>query len=707
MKMRVGWGLGTIALVVGCLGYPYALPELLDAEASTTEAVSTTEVSTTDASTNATSREDADAIDTGAQPVCGNGLVEVGETCDEAGDASTCDEDCTDVVCGDLYINTAAGEECEGEELQGVTCVVLGYGDGVLACSKSCTYDTSECYSLPGAPVVTQSISPVKRLDFSWAAVTGAEHYELLESPTPGDRYVQLGEDIVGESISFEIPLHLRWGASYSLKACNGVGCTDPLAMNVRGSFVDAIGYVKASNTGAGDWLGYSVALSADGNILAIGAPEEDSSTTGIDGEQSDGAAASGAVYVFVRDGVGAWSQQAYVKASNTDADDHFGYRVALSGDGSTLAVGASTEDSNATGIDGNQADDSAPSSGAVYVFVRNGMGAWSQQAYVKASNTDTNDQFGRSVALSGDGDTLAVGATEEDSNAAIIDGNQADDSAPSSGAVYVFVRDGMGAWSQQAYVKASNSGSGDLLGHSVSMSTDGDVLAVGAYGEDSNNVDAGAAYVFVRDGLEDWSQQAFIKASNTGSSDYFGISVALSGDGNTLAVGAFGEDSAATGIGGDQADDGAGDSGAVYVFTLDGMGTWAQQAYVKASNTGSTDQFGVRVALSSDGNALAVSAVLEDGSAIAIDGNQVDNSAYDAGTVYVFSRGSMGAWSQRAYVKAPNTGASDYFGWSLALSGDGNTLAVGTWEEDSNATGIGGNQANNSALASGAVYLY
>lgn len=112
---------------------------------------------------------------------------------------------------------------------------------------------------------------------------------------------------------------------------------------------------------------------------------------------------------------------------------------MALSADGSTLAVGAPDESSIATGIDGVQLDNSAPDAGAVYVFVRDGMGSWSQQAYVKASNTDTGDNFGIDVALSADGSMLAVGASHEDSSATGIGGDQADDSTVDSGAVYLY----------------------------------------------------------------------------------------------------------------------------------------------------------------------------------------------------------------------------------------------------------------------------
>ena len=102
-------------------------------------------------------------------------------------------------------------------------------------------------------------------------------------------------------------------------------------------------------------------------------------------------------------------AHQAYVKASNTGGGDQFGISVAISGD--TVVVGAFGEDSDATGVNGDQTDDSADSAGAAYVFVRNGA-TWTQQAYLKASNTETGDVFGGSVAISGD--TVVVGANFE-----------------------------------------------------------------------------------------------------------------------------------------------------------------------------------------------------------------------------------------------------------------------------------------------------
>ena len=167
------------------------------------------------------------------------------------------------------------------------------------------------------------------------------------------------------------------------------------------------------------------MSLSDNGNTLAVGATGEDSNAQGIDGHQENNEEwDSGAVYVF-RNKEGEWKQQAYLKASNTGRGDLFGHSLGLSGDGSTLAVGATGEDSNARGIDGDQENNEARESGAVYVFTRNKEGEWKQQAYLKASNTGRGDLFGRSLGLSGDGSTLAVGADGEDSNAKGINGDQ------------------------------------------------------------------------------------------------------------------------------------------------------------------------------------------------------------------------------------------------------------------------------------------
>jgi hypothetical protein len=188
--------------------------------------------------------------------------------------------------------------------------------------------------------------------------------------------------------------------------------------------------------------MGVSVSISDDGNTVATGALDEDCMATGVnpsqpcDNDVKDDTSA-GAAYVFVRTGT-TWTQQAFIKASNTGRDDWFGSRLQISGDGNTLASAAQLEDGNAKGINGNQKDETASEAGAVYFFTRTGT-MWSQKAYVKSSNDEAFDEFGSSVALSRDGRTMAVGARGEDSAAKGIDGNQADNTVKEAGAVYVF----------------------------------------------------------------------------------------------------------------------------------------------------------------------------------------------------------------------------------------------------------------------------
>jgi hypothetical protein len=290
------------------------------------------------------------------------------------------------------------------------------------------------------------------------------------------------------------------------------------------------------------DFFGTSVVL--NGDTLAIAARGEDGSSTGVNGDQSsDGAPNSGAVYVFERSGA-SWSQTAYLKASNTGADDLFGWGLGLDGD--TLAVGARGEDSAATGVGGNQSDESAHEAGAAYVFVRS-AGLWAQQAYLKPSNTRENFVFGCSVAVSGD--TVVVGAPGENSNSTGVGGNESNTQADQAGAAYVFTRSGVA-----------------------------------------------------------WTQQAYVKASNTDPDDEFGGALALRGD--RLVVGAANEASAASGINGIQADNSAGQAGAAYVYGRT-SGAWTQRAYVKAAQSTGFAQFGSAVALT--GSRLFVGAPYDD----------------------------------------------------------------------------------------------
>lgn len=425
-----------------------------------------------------------------------------------------------------------------------------------------------------------------------------------------------------------------------------------PLISSAAAPFIQQA-RLKASNAGSSDSFGEVVAIS--GNTAVVGAQYEDSNATGVNGNGANNSLdASGAAYVFVRQGK-TWTQQAYLKASNTAYADKFGGAVAISGD--TIVVGAPNQDSNAT------------NSGAVYVFVRTGS-TWSQQAFLKASNAGSDDYFGYSVAI--DGDTLVVGSLSEASNATGIDGDGSNNTMPGAGAVYVFTRSGT-AWTQQAYIKASNTEGGDQFGRAVAIS--GDTLVAGALGESSSSggvggnqadnsaTSAGAAYVFSRDGTGVWSQQAYLKASHPETYDYFSASVSASGD--RIVVGATYEASSSAS---DPTDNSATSAGAAYVFVRSGN-TWSQEAYLKASNIGEYQYFGSAVSI--DDSLIAVGAYGDDGAS---------GVAYDAGAVHVFAHDGT-AWTHQALLRTavPHTG--DYFGQSVSI--DNASIIGGASYED------------------------
>lgn len=440
---------------------------------------------------------------------------------------------------------------------------------------------------------------------------------------------------------------------------------------------------LRASNKEAGD---YFQAVAISGDTLVVGAPFEDGNAKGVNGnDKKNNMIHAGAAYVYVRTG-NQWIQQAYLKASNPGKNDQFGFSVAISG--STIVIGAFGEDSKSSTTQG---DNSAADAGAAYVFTRTGI-TWTQQAYLKSSTAAAGNLFGYSVAIAGN--SLVVGAMGESAAASGTDTTAATERA---GAAYVFTRtitSTASTWTQQASLKASNAGAGDLFGVSVGIS--GDTVVVGAQNESSDSTgvngaenddtlsNSGAAYVFVRADSK-WTKQAYLKASNTGKGDLFGHAVAISG--TTIVVGAHQESSKARGVNKNQSDNSAAKSGAAYVFTRNVGKKWKQQAYLKASNTGTGDGFGRSVAIS--GDSVLIGAYGEDSNARGVKGNQLNNSLVDSGAAYIYGRSSK-KWSQKYYLKSSNAGKNHRFGMSAAI--DANISVV-------SAPGVGKNE--------GAAYLF
>ena len=309
--------------------------------------------------------------------------------------------------------------------------------------------------------------------------------------------------------------------------------------------------------TSTGDFFGTSVDIS--GLTVVIGAPGEDSAATGVGGDQTDESAEhAGAAYVFKKPAVGpVWLLQAYLKASNPDGEnsslffissaDRFGTAVAI--DGNLLAVGAPNEDSAATGINGDEADNSLPYAGASYVFSRTDD-VWSQQAYLKASNPSAYDGFGASLSLSGT--ILAVGAPGEDGISTGIDGPEDNDLATDAGACYVFKKPGIN-WAQFRYLKPSY-----LKAEAPLNPGEEDPCAT---------PDIDFSGIFTDSDTEPEPELI--------SNDRFGSTVAI--DGTVVLGGSPFEDSDATGVDGDQSNSDAPNSGAAYAFDLDAQPPVAQ----------------------------------------------------------------------------------------------------------------------------------
>ena len=346
-------------------------------------------------------------------------------------------------------------------------------------------------------------------------------------------------------------------------------------------------------------------------------------------------------------------------------------------------------------------------------------------QSYLKAPNNSNYDNFGGSVAISGD--TIVVGAPYEDSTTTnIINGTDlstTNNSGTYNGAAYVFTRSGS-TWSHQAYLKAPNNSNLDDFGISVAIYND--TIVVGAFGEDStttniiNGTDLsttnnlgnsnGAAYVFTRSGST-WSHQAYLKSPNNSDSDYFGTAVDIYN--NTIVVGAPWENSTTTNIinGTDLSttNNSGNNNGAAYVFTRSGS-IWSHQAYLKAPNNSNLDEFGIPVAIYNDTIAVGARSEYSTTNTI-INGSNLsstNNSGNANGAVYVFTRAGT-TWSHQAYLKSSNNSNEDYFGRCVAIYN--NTIAVGASHEDSNTTkimyGSDLSTTNNSGFQNGAAYIF
>jgi len=353
-----------------------------------------------------------------------------------------------------------------------------------------------------------------------------------------------------------------------------------------------------------------------------------------------------------------AGSEVAYLKAGSPSESDLMGTAIDLDGD--TLVVATYLDDSSATRIDGDEANDDARDTGAAYVYVRNG-GGWTRQAYLKASDAMPNDRMGGQAAISGD--TLVLGALSADASGI-------SSIAPRPGHARVFVRSG-GMWKEQAKLSPKDGTAADWFGYGVSI--EGDTIVVGAPHFGGRADSGGTAYVFTRTG-ETWTEVSTVRPRNPVASSMFGSNVAIRGD--TLLVAAEQE---------------ASGQGAVYVFARN-AGGWMELQRLAADEPADSKNFGYGMALR--GGTLAVGAP-----------GAAESSLFSAaGSVYLFER-SAGEFRPNGVLHATVPRTSDYFGCSVCLTD--RTLVVGASGDDSGGRGVAADPARGGGDLSGAAYLF
>lgn len=352
---------------------------------------------------------------------------------------------------------------------------------------------------------------------------------------------------------------------------------------------------VVPADSAPGDQLGSAVAV--DGTLCVIGAPERD-----------DNGGSSGAAYVYRRVG-NVWTEED--KLFGTQAGDRFGYSVAVSGD--VVVVGAI----KAKGVQAG--------TGAAYVFERQGTG-WIQTAKLAPNDSSSGDNFGQTVAVSGD--WIAVGAPFDD------------DTGSNSGGVYVFTRNGT-SWTQNIRLSPFGLNQGDEFGSALAI--ENETIVAGSYLRDENGIDSGVAYVFQRFGLN-WIEQAKLVPADGAASDQFGISVDV--DGDTALVGAYLDSDLGM------------FSGSAYVFERVGT-TWTEDDKLTASDGATSHIFGTSVAIDGDRALIGAPQTL---------------TGIGKGAAYVFERGVSG-WTELDKVEASDAAPADEFGFAVDLSGELNII--------------------------------
>jgi hypothetical protein len=320
-----------------------------------------------------------------------------------------------------------------------------------------------------------------------------------------------------------------------------------------------------SSDIQAGDYFGVSVAINTVGDTAIIGAGGED--TGGLN---------AGAAYIFTKNASDIWSQKQKIQASDRQADDFFGYPVAINGVGDIAVVGAGAEDTG--GIN----------AGAAYIFTKNASDIWSQRQKIQASDRQAYDYFGNSLVINKEGNTIIVGADREDTGGS------------NAGAAYIFTKNTSDIWSEKQKILSGDIQANDNFGNSVAINSNGTIALIGAKNEDTGGSNTGSVYVFTKNASDNWIQQQKIQASDRLASARFGAYTDMDLLGNTAIISA--NQDAAVGT----------NAGAAYIFTRNSSDVWSEVGKITSSDIAANDRFGSAVTIDDNGIYILVGAYLE-----------------------------------------------------------------------------------------------
>jgi hypothetical protein len=401
---------------------------------------------------------------------------------------------------------------------------------------------------------------------------------------------------------------------------------------------------LSGSLAGSNDEFGGSIAINSNGNIIVVGAEDD---------ERSGGSSTEGLAYIFTN-GPNGWIQQHVLSGSlATGSSDNFGTSVAINSIGDRIVVGAWTDERISQTTGHNE--------GLAYIFV-SGSNGWIEQHILSGSlATGSSDQFGNSVAINSIGDRIVVGAQNDESSGG----------ASGEGVAYIFVS-GTSGWTQQHILSGSLATSSfDNFGSSVAINSFGDRVVVGSFRDErssqSSGQDEGLAYIFVS-GSNGWTEQHILSGSlATGSVDYFGHSVAINSLGDLVVVGAYQDERSSQSTGYNE--------GLAYIF-VSGSNGWIEQHILSGSlATGSNDYFGYSVAINSLGDLVVVGAYQDERSS--------QSTGYNEGLAYEFVSGSNGWELRHIWSGSLAIDSNDNFGISVALNSTGNVIAIGAYQDE------------------------